>query len=134
MLHHNNISVLGQTSKKTILTNRILSLCPLLFILVCAPSIAAEFDLPSVSIPGVTSSSSTIEIIVQMIKYMVKMLLWIFVVIAGVGFIKNTVKSVHKVRRDEEAKWADVVGEITGNAAIVILAILLATWVTSVLN
>jgi len=134
MLHHNNISALGQTSKKTILTNRILSLCPLLFILLCAPSIAAEFDLPSVSIPGVTSSSSTIEIIVQMIKYMVKMLLWIFVVIAGVGFIKNTVKSVHKVRRDEEAKWADVVGEITGNAAIVILAILLATWVTSVLN
>lgn len=98
------------------------------------PSHAADFDLPSVSIPGVTSSSSATEIIVAVLKYAVKMVLWILVLIVGVGFIKNTVKSVHKVRRDEEGKWADVIGEITGNAVVVICAILLASWVSGLLN
>lgn len=106
----------------------------MMLLCVAFPSHAADFDLPTVSIPNVTSSSSATEIITAVIKYAVKMILWILVVIVGVGFIKNTVKSVHKVRRDEEGKWADVVGEITGNAVVVICTILLAAWVTNILN
>jgi hypothetical protein len=120
--------------KNKVMNNPILTLVSLGLVVCCAPSMAAEFDLPTVTMAGVTSSSSATEIITAVIKYAVKMLLWIFVVIAGVGFIKNTVKSVHKVRRDEDGKWGDVVGEITGNALIVIVAILLAAWVTNILN
>lgn len=125
---------LKNSVKKVLPSNPLLAIVPVALIVCCAPSMAAEFDLPSVTMAGVTNSSSATEIITAVIKYAVKMLLWIFVVIAGVGFIKNTVKSVHKVRRDEDGKWGDVVGEITGNAIIVILAILLAAWVTNILN
>lgn len=112
----------------------LLTLLGMALLCLAFPSHAADFDLPTVTIPGVTSSSSATEIITMVIKYAVKMILWILVVIVGVGFIKNTVKSVHKVRRDEEGKWADVVGEITGNAVVVICTILLAAWVTNILN
>jgi hypothetical protein len=138
MLTTKKVVELGNTFKNTVkrlvTNNPLFILLSLALVIFCEPSMAAEFDLPTVTMTGVTSSSSATEIITAVIKYAVKMLLWIFVVIAGVGFIKNTVKSVHKVRRDEDGKWGDVVGEITGNAIIVILAILLAAWVTNILN
>lgn len=134
MLTTKKVVELGNTLKNIVLNNPLLTLLSLVLVMCCAPAMADEFALPTVTMAGVTNSSSATEIITAVIKYAVKMLLWIFVVIAGVGFIKNTVKSVHKVRRDEDGKWGDVVGEITGNAIIVILAILLAAWVTNILN
>jgi hypothetical protein len=106
----------------------------LILVAVAEPSLAADFDLPSVDIAGVDSDSTATEIVVAIIKYAFKMALWIFVLIAGAVFIKNTVKSVAKVRKDEDGKWGDVIGEITGNAVVVILIIALATWVSSLLN
>ncbi len=134
MLFYKNVSNFFNKTIRAILNNPLLTLVSLLLLAISVPSLAAEFDLPAVNMPGVTNSSSAIEIIVAVVKYIVKMILWIFVVIAGVGFIKNTIKSVHKVRRDEEGQWGAVVGDITGNAAIVIVAILLAVWVTNILN
>lgn len=106
----------------------------LIALAIAEPSMAADFDLPSVDIAGVDSDSTATEIVVAIIKYAFKMALWIFVLIAGAVFIKNTVKAVNKVRKDEEGKWGDVIGEITGNAVVVILIIALATWVSSLLN
>lgn len=134
MLFNNRVFHFFKKTIRAVLNNPILTLVSLVLVAISAPSLAAEFDLPAVTMPGVTNSSSATEIITAVIKYAVKMILWIFVVIAGVGFIKNTIKSVHKVRRDEEGKWGDVIGDITGNALIVIVAILLAVWVTNILN
>ena len=130
----NKVSDFFNKTIRVVLNNPFLTLVSLLLVVISSPSLAAEFDLPSVTIPGVTSSSSTIEIITAIAKYTVKLLLWLYVVYSGLGFIKNTVKSVHKVRRDEEGKWSDVAGDIVGNALIVIVVILFATWVTNILN
>lgn len=111
----------------------LLTLVGVVLLFISLPS-HADFELPTVSIPGITNSSSGIEIVIALIKYVVKMVLWVLVVLVGAGCIKNIIKSVHKVRRDEEAKWADVIGEIIGNVVIVITVILLAGWVTGLLN
>jgi hypothetical protein len=113
---------------------KVISAVALILLAVAEPSMAADFDLPSVDIAGVDTDSTATEIVVAIIKYAFKMALWIFVLIAGAVFIKNTVKSVAKVRKDEDGKWGDVIGEITGNAVVVILTIALATWVSGLLN
>jgi hypothetical protein len=134
MIFENTVIEVGNRTRRLLFKNHLLTTLAVVLVATSVSSLAGEFDLPSVTMAGVTNSSSATEIITAVIKYAVKMVLWIFVVIAGVGFIKNTVKSVHKVRRDEDGKWGDVIGEITGNALIVIVAILLAVWVTNLLN
>lgn len=119
---------------RAVMNPKVVTALALILVAVAEPSLAADFDLPSVDIAGVDSDSTATEIVVAIIKYAFKMALWIFVLIAGAVFIKNTVKSVAKVRKDEDGKWGDVIGEITGNAVVVILIIALATWVSSLLN
>ncbi len=119
---------------RAVMNPKVVTALALILLAVAEPSLAADFDLPSVDIAGVDSDSTATEIVVAIIKYAFKMALWIFVLIAGAVFIKNTVKSVAKVRKDEDGKWGDVIGEITGNAVVVILIIALATWVSSLLN
>jgi hypothetical protein len=119
---------------RAVMNPKVVTSLALILVAVAEPSLAADFDLPSVDIAGVDSDSTATEIVVAIIKYAFKMALWIFVLIAGAVFIKNTVKSVAKVRKDEDGKWGDVIGEITGNAVVVILIIALATWVSSLLN
>ena len=119
---------------RAVMNPKVVTSLALILVTVAEPSLAADFDLPSVDIAGVDSDSTATEIVVAIIKYAFKMALWIFVLIAGAVFIKNTVKSVAKVRKDEDGKWGDVIGEITGNAVVVILIIALATWVSSLLN
>lgn len=119
---------------RAVMKPKVVTSLALILVAVAEPSLAADFDLPSVDIAGVDSDSTATEIVVAIIKYAFKMALWIFVLIAGAVFIKNTVKSVAKVRKDEDGKWGDVIGEITGNAVVVILIIALATWVSSLLN
>lgn len=119
---------------RAVMNPKVVTSLALILVAIAEPSLAADFDLPSVDIAGVDSDSTATEIVVAIIKYAFKMALWIFVLIAGAVFIKNTVKSVAKVRKDEDGKWGDVIGEITGNAVVVILIIALATWVSSLLN
>jgi flagellar biogenesis protein FliO len=55
-------------------------------------------------------------------------------VIAGaVVLIKNTVKEINKVRRDEDGKWGAVVGEIIGNIIALLAIIAFATWLNSLI-
>jgi ribosome biogenesis protein Tsr3 len=122
-------------SARAAMSVKTLSVLALLLVAVVEPSWAqTEFALPQVDIAGVDADSTATEIVTAIIKYAFSMALWIFVLIAGAVFIKNTVKSVAKVRKDEDGKWGDVIGEITGNAVVVILIIALATWVTGLLN
>lgn len=119
---------------RAVMNPKVVTALALILVAVAEPALAADFDLPSVDIAGVDTDSTATEIVVAIIKYAFKMALWIFVLIAGAVFIKNTVKSVAKVRKDEDGKWGDVIGEITGNAVVVILTIALATWVSGLLN
>ncbi len=134
MLDINKIFTRVSQPLRAVANRRVIGALALIAVAIAEPSMAADFDLPSVDIAGVDSDSTATEIVVAIIKYAFKMALWIFVLIAGAVFIKNTVKSVAKVRKDEDGKWGDVIGEITGNAVVVILTIALATWVSSLLN
>lgn len=122
------------TTFRSVASVRALSVMAMLAVAVVEPTMAAEFDLPSVDIAGVDADSTASEIVVAIIKYAFKMALWIFVLIAGAIFIKNTIKSVAKVRREEEGKWGDVISDVAGNAIVVVLTIALASWVSGLLN
>lgn len=113
-------------------TREALALVSLAVLAISMPTLAQDsFDLPAVTIPGVTASSSTTEIIQNIIKYGGRFVLWALVLAAGVIYIKSTIKCVAKVRRDDEGKWGEVFGEVIGGAIAVILIIALATWVTA---
>lgn len=129
-----NVVTQSRSLLRSFLNFKVMSLLAFALVAIAQPSMAADFDLPSVDIAGVDTDSTATEIVIAIIKYAFKMALWIFVIIAGAVFIKNTVKSVAKVRKDEDGKWGDVIGEITGNAVVVILTIALATWVSGLLN
>lgn len=122
------------TTFRSVASIRAISTLAVLAVAVVEPSMAQDFDLPSVDIAGVDTDSTATEIVVAIIKYGFQMALWLFVLIAGGVFIKNTVKSVAKVRREEEGKWGDVIGDVAGNAVVVVLTIALASWVSSLLN
>ncbi len=113
---------------------RLVTLLAMLAVSIAEPTFAQSFDLPTVEIDGVDENTPVSETVWAVIKYGVQFVLWVLVVIAGVVLIKNVLKSIAKVRRDEDGKWGDVVGEAMGNAIVVILLIALATAVTTWLN
>lgn len=116
------------------LSVRVLSLLAMMVLCVAEPALAQTFDLPQVDIDGVDENTPVTETVWLVFKFAVQFILWALVVISGVVLIKNVLKSIAKVRRDEDGKWGDVAAESMGNAVVVILLIALSTGVTTWLN
>lgn len=91
------------------------------------------FRMPTATIPGVSDDSNTADMVVNLFKYAGLLVLWVFVIVMGIVLVKNIIKSINKVRRDEETKWADVIGDIIGNALGMLLVVVLASWLTTYL-
>ena len=102
--------------------------------LLCDGAIAADFDLPAVNVPGVSGNSDPVDIFVAIFKFIIKIVLWLAAIIGGLILVKNTAKSINKVRREEDGKWGDVVGEVVGNVIVVIAIIAFATWITGMIQ
>lgn len=117
-----------------VLSLRALSLLVVAALCITEPAFAQTFDLPTVDIDGVDENTPVTETVWLVFKFAVQFILWALVVIAGVVLIKNVLKSIAKVRRDEDGKWGDVAAESMGNAIVVILLIALSTGVTTWLN
>lgn len=97
-------------------------------------SYAADFDLPQVdAISGLDGKKDPMSMFYIIIKYVVKVILWLSVIGAAVVLIKNVVKEINKVRRDEDGKWGAVVGEVVGNIVALLCVIAFATWLTGLL-
>jgi hypothetical protein len=97
-------------------------------------TMAADFDLPKVdAISGLDGKKDPMSMIAIIIKYAVRVLLWLAVIAGAVVLIKNTVKEINKVRRDEDGKWGAVVGEIIGNIIALLAIIAFATWLNSLI-
>jgi hypothetical protein len=92
------------------------------------------FRMPTATIPGVSDDSNTADMVVNLFKYAGLLVLWVFVIVMGIVLVKNIIKSINKVRRDEETKWADVIGDIIGNALGMLLVVVLASWLTTYLT
>jgi hypothetical protein len=104
---------------------------------VALPAFAADssdFKMPSVTLPGASEDSDPVDMAINTFKFMGQMVMWVLVLIAGFVVVKNIVKSVNKVRRDEEGQWGAVVGDIIGNVVILVFLIALATWVSGFLG
>jgi hypothetical protein len=96
---------------------------------------AADFDLPKVdAVTGLDGKKDPMTMIAVLIKFIVKVVLWIFVVGAAVVVVKNIVKEINKVRRDEDGKWGAVVGDIIGNIAALLATIAFSTWITGLIS
>jgi hypothetical protein len=91
------------------------------------------FRMPTATIPGVTEDSNTADMVINLFKYAGLAVMWILVILMGVVLVKNIIKSVNKVRRDEETKWADVLGDILGNALVMLIVVVFAGWLTTYL-
>ena len=104
---------------------------------VALPAFAADssdFKMPTVTLPGASEDSDPVDMAINTFKFMGQMVMWVLVLIAGFVVVKNIVKSVNKVRRDEEGQWGAVVGDIIGNVVFLVLLIALATWVSGFLG
>jgi hypothetical protein len=99
------------------------------------PAFAADqkFDMPSVTIPGASEDADPIDLAVSGFRFLGQMVLWVLVLIAGFVVVKNIVKSVNKARKDEDAQWGAVVGDVLGNVVFLVLLIAIATWVNGFL-
>ena len=74
------------------------------------------------------------EIFFLIFRYLGQGVLWLFMIGVSFVMIKNVIKSVNKVRKDEDTKWADVVGDIVGNAVVVVIVIAFGLWVNTFLE
>jgi len=88
-----------------------------------------QFNMPTANIPGVEEGGDTGSIALAALKWLGSFALWIFVMLMAFAMLKNIVKAVAKVRRDEETQWPDVIGQIAGNAGVMVVVVVLATWV-----
>lgn len=93
----------------------------------------STFRMPTATIPGVDEESNTADMVINLFKYVGLAVMWVLVILMGVVLVKNIIKSVNKVRRDEETKWADVLGDILGNAFVTLIVVVLASWLTTYL-
>lgn len=100
------------------------------------PAIAADqkFDMPTVTIPGAGEDADPIDLAVSTFRFMGQLVLWVIVLIAGFVVVKNIVKSVNKARKDEDAQWGAVVGDVLGNVVFLVMLIAIATWVNGFLG
>lgn len=91
------------------------------------------FRMPTATIPGVSDDSNTADMVINLFKYAGLFVIWVLVILMGFVLVKNVIKSIHKARRDEETKWAEVIGDIIGNALVMLLVVVLASWLTTYL-
>ncbi len=89
--------------------------------------------MPTATIPGVSDDSNTADMVINLFKYAGLFVIWVLVILMGFVLVKNVIKSIHKARRDEETKWAEVIGDIIGNALVMLLVVVLASWLTTYL-
>jgi len=123
------MKVLNQIAKLTNIKLLILVLSLLGSQLAMVPEVYAQLDtitLPEeIEIDGVEEDSNIIEIIIAVVRVLAVIVIWIIVIAVGISFMKNILASVNKVMnsrgQDGGTKWGDVVGDILGNAFILII-------------
>ncbi len=95
-------------------------------------ALAADWDIPGVSaIDGLGDAEDPGEMILILGKWLLKVVLWIAALGTGVVVVRNIVKAIQKVHRDEDGKWGSIVGEIIGNVVVFLAVLAIAAWLLS---
>lgn len=107
-----------------------LALCGL--VLAASSTMAADWDIPGVSgIDGLADADDPGEMIRILGKWFLKVVVWIGALGMGALVIRNIIRSINKVHRDEDGKWSAVIGEIVGNIAVFLAVLAIAAWLLS---
>lgn len=93
---------------------------------------AADWDIPGVSaIDGLGDAEDPGEMIQILGKWLLKVVLWTAALGTGVVVVRNIVKAIQKVHRDEDGKWGSIIGEIIGNVVVFLAILAIAAWLLS---
>lgn len=104
----------------------------LALIFVADSALAADWDIPGVSaIDGLGDADDPGSMILIIGKWILKVVLWVAALGTGYIVVKNVVKAINKVHRDEDGRWGAVIGEIIGNIATFLFVLGLAAWLTA---
>ena len=57
-----------------------------------------------------------------------KVVLWVAALGTGAIVIRNIIRAINKVHRDEDGKWSSVIGEIIGNVVVFLAVLAIAAW------
>lgn len=92
------------------------------------------FNNPEVAVTGLDGNQDPMQIFFIVFRYLGQGVIWLIMILTSFVMLKNIMKSINKVRRDEDGKWAEVVGDVVGNVVIMVLIIALGLWVNSFLG
>jgi hypothetical protein len=115
---------------KSIVTSKLM----LFLLAMCVTGVnAQEVTFPTVEIEGVDEDTTGGDMVVIIFKWAARIALWVLMVIAGIIGLRNIYRSWVAQKQNDEAKWGAVVGDVIGNAVMVIFVIAFGTWVLSFL-
>lgn len=95
-----------------------------------------KIKLPTnIKVDGVDEESNILEIIIALVKVIAQIGIWLIIIIAGLSLLKNIIKSINRVMDSKNSeggvKWGEVIGDIIGNAVILVLILLVGVWLQS---
>lgn len=89
---------------------------------------AQTLTMPKVNITGIDDTSDGSTIVIVIIKFVVRIAIWIAMAMAGLVALKTILKSWNEQKANDQGKWGAVVGDSLGSVIMVILVIAIGTW------
>jgi hypothetical protein len=95
-----------------------------------------KIKLPTnIKVDGIDEESNILDIIIGVVKVVAQIGIWLIIIIAGLSLLKNIIKSINRVMDSKNneggVKWGEVIGDIIGNAVILVLILLVGVWLQS---
>lgn len=106
----------------------------LLLIMFASFANAQSVNIPTVDIDGIDDDTEGPDIVIIILKYIAKIVIWAAMGFAGFIALKTILKSWNEQKHNEQGRWAAVVGDSLGSVVMVILVILIGTWVLKFFN
>lgn len=95
---------------------------------------AQDITMPEVNIDGIDEDSSGDQILIVIIKFVARILLWAMMVIAGMITLKKILSSWNEQKSNDQGRWGAVVGDSIGSIIMLIGTIAICTWLLTFLN
>src|SRR5687768_1085292 len=76
---------------------------------------AQDITMPEVYIEGIDEDSSGDQILIVIIKFVARILLWAIMVIAGFITLKKILSSWNEQKANDQGRWGAVVGDSVGS-------------------
>lgn len=95
---------------------------------------AQNVNIPTVDIDGVDEDTNGADIVIVIVKFIAKIVIWGAMGFAGFVALKTILKSWNEQKHNEQGRWAAVIGDSLGSVIMVILVILVGNWVLKFFN